>query len=158
MRIEWDFEEITDFANNLKSFGSVFTPHLERATKEIARVLWKHMRNLTPIDKTGQLIRGWDGNAFLVKSTVNGYEVEIVNTAEYAAWVNNGHQAYNQFGGPYLIRKRVKVISPHQWQSGDPTYHVFGHFFVERGILRLYNTDQIERIIYKHLQNWWRGL
>lgn len=158
IKVEWDFKELTDFADNLKSYGSAFNPHLERAAKEIAKVLLKHMRNLTPKDKTGQLIQGWDGNAFLVKPTADGYEVEIVNTAEYAAWVNNGHKAYNQFGGPYPIRRRVKVTSPHQWQRGNPTYHVFGHFFVERGILQLCNTDQIEKIIHKHLQNWWKGL
>lgn len=158
MKLEWDFKELNDFADNLKSFGSAFNPHLERATKEIARALLKHMRNLTPIDKTGQLIQGWDGNAFLVKAVTNGFEVDIVNSAEYAAWVNDGHKAYNQFGGPYKIHSRVKVTSPHQWQKGSPTYYVFGHFFVERGILQLDNTDQIERIIYKHLQNWWKGL
>lgn len=158
MKLQWDFKELNDFADNLKSLGSAFDPHLERATKEIAQALLKHMRQLTPRDKTGQLIQGWNGNAFVVKPTTDGYEVEIVNSAEYAAWVNDGHKAYNQFGGPYPIRKRVKVTSPHKWQRGSPTYYVYGHFFVERGILQLSNTTQIEQIIMKELKKWWKSV
>lgn len=158
MKIDWDFKEIDDFADNLRSFSSVFDPHIKRATKDIAKALLNHMRNFTPKDETRQLIQGWNGNALVVKPTENGYEVEIVNSAEYAAWVNDGHMAYNQFGGPYKIHSRIKVTSPYKWQKGVKTYHVFGHFFVERGILQLCNTDQIERIIYKQLQKWWKGL
>jgi hypothetical protein len=158
MKIEWDFKELTDFGDNLKSFSSVFDKNLQRATKEIAHTLLQYMRELTPRDKKGKLIDGWNGQAFLVKPTSNGYEVELVNKTEYASWVNDGHRAFNQYGGPYKIHNRVKVTSPHPWQKGSPTYYVFGHFFVERGILQLCNTDQIEKIVYKHLQNWWKGL
>lgn len=160
MELVWDLHELTDFGDNLKSLGSAFDPHLQNAAKEIAKVLLQHMRKLTPKDKTSQLINGWNGNSFLVRGVTNGYEVEIVNTAEYAKWVNDGHKAYNQFGGPYPIHpeNRVKVSSPHQWQKGDPTYYVFGHFFVERGIVQLNNTDKIEKIIMKELQKWWDSI
>ena len=158
MKISWDFKELKDFADNLQSLGSAFDPHTQRAAQEIAKVLLKHMKRLTPRGETRDLINGWEGNAFVVKGVENGYEVEIVNKAEYATWVNDGHKAYNQFGGPYKIRRRVKVTSPHQWQKGSPTYHVFGHFFVERGIVTLENTKEIERIIMVELQKWWRKI
>ena len=158
MKLDWDFKELFDFGDNLKSLGSAFDEHLQRATKDIARVLLEHIKNLTPIDETGKLIEGWNGNAFVVKGVDKGYEVEIVNTTEYAAWVNDGHKAYNQLGGPYPIKRRVKITSPKQWQKGSPTYYVFGHFFVERGILQLNDTDKIEQIIMRELQKWWDSI
>ena len=158
MKLVWDLHELTDFGDNLKSFGSAFNPHIQKAAKEIAKVLLKYMRELTPEDKTGKLITGWNGNSFLVKGVPNGYEVEIVNTTEYATPVNDGHEAHNQFGGPYVVKNRVKVTSPYQWQKGDPTYYVFGHFFVERGILQLNNTDKVEQLIMKELQKWWDSI
>lgn len=156
MKITWDFSEFEKFADNL--VNSDLTKCFEKSTKEIAKLLLKHMKGLTPIDETGQLISGWNNNSFLVKPVNNGYLVEIVNTAEYAKWVNDGHTAHNQFGGPYQIKRRVKVTSPHQWQRGDPTYYVYGHFFVERGILQLQNTTAIEQVIMKELQKWWRSV
>lgn len=158
MKIEWDFDELYEFADNLRSLSSGFDTHLQDATKKIAEVLLQHIKGLTPIDETGKLIAGWDNNAFLVKPTTNGYEVEIVNTTECAQSVNDGHQAYNQFGGPYPIHNRVKVVSPYKWQKGNKRYYVFGHFFVERGILQLTETKEIESIIYKELEKWWRSV
>ena len=155
MKIDWDLSELFDFGDNLSGLTSVFDEHLQRATKEIAEVLLQYIKGLTPKDETGKLIDGWNGNAFLVTPVANGYEVEIVNKTEYAAWVNDGHKAYNQFGGPYPIRNRVKVVSPYQWQQGSPKYYVFGHFFVERGIEQLNNTKEIEQIIMQELQKWW---
>ena len=155
MKIEWDFSELYKFAENLTN------NHLEetfkRITKELAQELLNRIKGFTPKGETGELISGWDGNAFLVKPVKGGYEVEIVNSAEYAAWVNDGHKAYNQFGGPYEIHNRVKVTSPHKWQKGDPTYYVFGHFFVERGVLQFSSTNEIESIIMRELLKWWEG-
>lgn len=156
MKIEWDFKELTAFANNL-SKTSDLERELRFATKELATALLKHIKNFTPIGDTYQLMNGWNGNAFAVKKVTNGFEVLIVNTDEKALWVNDGHKAYNQFGGPYPIKKRIKVTSPHKWQKGDQTYYVFGHFFVERGILEMSSGNEIERIIMKKLQKWWEG-
>lgn len=168
MKVTWDFGELEKFADNL--VNADLTKCFETSAKKIAQVLLKHMKGLTPKGESGELIRGWDDNDFLVKPVKNGYLVEIVNTAEYAKWVNDGHMAYNQYGGPYPIHDevsigpfgklqgRVKVTSAHPWQKGDPTYYVFGHFFVERGILQLQNTTEIERIIMKELEKWWRSV
>lgn len=155
MKFEWDFSEFADFANKL--VDNRLEETFERITKEISETLLKYMKGFTPKGETGKLIRGWDGNAFLVKKVSNGYEVEIVNEVEYAAWVNDGHRSYNQYGGPYKIHDRVKVTSPHQWQNGDHAYYVFGHFFVERGIVSLTNTTEIETIIMRELEKWWKG-
>lgn len=155
MKFEWDFSEFTEFANNLSNLVT-FEEAMKRATSEISKALLKRIRSLTPIED-GQLISGWNGNNFLVTETKDGYEVLLVNTTDYAPYVNDGHMAYNQYGGPYPINpdNRVKVTTPYPWQQGDATYYVFGHFFVERGILQLCNTTEIEQIIMKELQKWW---
>lgn len=154
MKLEWDFSELTNFANNLSQV-SKFEREMQYAAKELAAELLKRIKTLTPVGDTYQLVNGWNGNDFAVKKVDNGFEVLLVNTDEKALWVNDGHKAYNQYGGPYPIKRRIKVTSSHQWQKGDPTYYVFGHFFVERGILQLTNTTQVEQIILKKLQKWW---
>lgn len=154
MKIEWDVSELIDFANHL-SDTSKFDREMRFAAKEIASVLLKAIKTFTPVGDTYQLVNGWNGNDFAIKVVDGGFEVLLVNTDEKALWVNDGHKAYNQFGGPYPIRHRVKVTSAHQWQKGNPSYYVFGHFFVERGILQLNNTKQVEQIIMNKLKKWW---
>ena len=154
MKIEWDFSELSKFADNLSNLNK-FEREMKFATKEIASALLTTLKEFTPVGDTYQLVNGWNGNDLAVKQVEGGFEVLIVNADEKALWVNDGHKAYNQFGGPYPIRNRVKVTSPHQWQKGDSTYYVFGHFFVERSILEIGNTNQIEEIIMKKLQKWW---
>lgn len=156
MKLEWDFRELTKFADNLERISGLET-HMKKATKDIAKALLKHMKAYTPVDEH-QLIHGWDGNHFVVTEKGDGFEVLIVNTTPYALAVNDGHKAYNQFGGPYPIKRRIKVRSPHRWQKGDATFYVFGHFFVERGILQITTTDEVEKIIMRELQRWWRSV
>ena len=156
MKFEWDLSEWVEFANRLE--GVDVENMFKRITKEISKALLKRMKSLTPVGKTYELINGWNGNHFVVTEKKGGYEVLIVNKDPKALWVNDGHQAYNQYGGPYQIKKRIQVRSPHTWQQGDATYYVFGHFFVERGILQLTNTSEIESIIMQELQKWWESV
>lgn len=153
MKFQYDFSEFNKFAHNLGNI-SKFEAQMKKTAQEIAKALLKQMKSVTPVD-THTLIEGWNGNKFAVKKNGDSFEVLIVNKTPYALYVNDGHKAHNQYGGPYPIKHRVKVTSPHQWQTGDATWYVFGHFFVERGILRLRETDEIETIIMKELQKWW---
>ena len=154
MKIEWDFHEFEDFATRLTE-AARFEEACKVATEEIARSLLTMLRNNTPVE-TGKLKSGWDGT-FEITRFDTGFEVVLKNTVEYASHVNDGHKAYNQFGGPYKIHNRVKVKTPHPLQKGDLSMFVFGHFFVENSILQLNDTKQIEQIIYKQLQKWWKG-
>lgn len=156
MKIKWDFKEFTDFAENLQNITQLDNT-LKKATKDIAKALLSRIKGLTPVDSY-ELINGWNGNKFLVQEVANGYEVLLVNTTEYASAVNDGHKAYNQYGGPYPIKHRVQVRNPHRWQKGDATYYVFGHFFVERGIVQINATTEIEQLIMRELQKWWEKL
>ena len=153
MTLEWDFNELFDFADRLSSI-STFEKHMKQATQDISKALLKRMKSLTPVDEY-DLINGWNGNKFLVTEYDDGYEVLIINKTPYATVVNDGHRVYNQFGGPYQVKHRVQVRSPHKWQSDVSDWYVFGHFFVERGIIQLKNTKEIEGIICRQLEKWW---
>jgi hypothetical protein len=167
MKLKWDFQEFIDFKNNFRSIQKV--EMLKRITKDIGKALLKRVKSLTPVGQTYDLINGWNGNHFIVTERNNGYEVLIVNRDKKASWVNDGHRSFNQYGGPYKInphgfwnkgkpRGRVQVRSPYKWQDPVSEYYVYGHFFVERGILQLKNTQEIEQIIMKELQKWWDSL
>lgn len=155
MKVEYDFSELKQFANRLSNLGE-FERSVERIAKDISKALLKQMKSFTPVDEY-DLINGWDGNKFAVVKKDNGFEVLIINRTPYALYVNDGHKVYNQYGGPYPIKRRIQVRSPHKWQEGDATYYVFGHFFVERGIVRLTHTQEIEAIIMRELEKWWEG-
>lgn len=157
MKVKWDFKELIEFKNNLIS-SEYKTELFSDITKDISKALLKRMKSLTPYGDTYDLINGWNGNHFAVTERDNGYEVLIVNKDPKAPWVNDGHTAHNQYGGPYPIKRRIQVRSPHKWQEGDPTYYVFGHFFVERGIVQLKNTKEIEQIVMRELQKWWDSI
>ena len=156
MKFEWDLSELVEFGDNLVNFDLENT--FKRITKELGKALLTRMKSLTPVGDTYDLINGWNGNQFAVTEKDGGYEVLVVNKDPKALYVNDGHRVLNQYGGPYPIKKRIQVRSPHPWQKGDATYYVFGHFFVERGIVQLANTSEIEQIIMKELQKWWDSI
>lgn len=157
MKFEWDLSELTEFADRL--VGSDLENTFERITKDIGKALLKRMKSLTPVGDTYDLINGWNGNQFVVTEKNNGYEVLIINRDEKAPWVNDGHRSFNKLNAgtdnPYKVHTRKQVRSPYKWQLGDGTHWVYGHFFVERGILQLKNTSEIEAIIMRELQKWW---
>lgn len=156
MKLEWDLRELNAFADHLAK-SSQFEKQMEKAAKEIAKAVLKWIKGYTPVDGY-DLINGWNGNQFAVTKNGDVFEVLIVNTTPYALAVNDGHKAYNQFGGPYPIKRRVQVRSPHKWQQGDATFYVFGHFFVERGIVRFGETKEFETLIMEQLRQWWESV
>lgn len=160
MEIKWDFSELSDFGDQLNSFGSVFNPHIQNAVKEIAAKLHKMLIQNTPVD-FGTLQSFWQTNenySYTIKGNHGGYEVTLYNRAVYATWVNDGH------------RQRPGRFIPGYWVGNhfryDPNANggmvlkkdwVMGRFFVERSIAQVANSKQAEQIIYKHLQHWWKG-
>lgn len=157
MKFEWDFSELTQFGNRLENL-STFNDSMENATKRLSKALLKWMKEFTPVEDY-DLINGWNGNKFLVTKQQDGFEVLIVNKTPYALAVNDGHRVKNRADGEYLkVHHRIQVRTPHQWQENISEWFVFGHFFVERGILRLKDTKQIEQIIMQELKKWWDSI
>jgi len=159
MKIEWDFHELTEFGDNLKSFDSAFDPHLKNATKRVAQALLKRIKGYTPaLDY--DLIDGWNENKLLVTGTPTGYEVLLINEVPYATWVNDGHkQRPGRFVPGYWVgaRRFVYVPNYHEGMVLKKSW-VKGKFFVEKGIESLVNVSEIEQIIMQELQKWWDSI
>lgn len=158
MKATWDFHEWTEFADRLGDMGR-FQIFAENATKEIADVLLKLLKTNTPVDY-GTLKAQWDNDNvnYYVTKTPRGYQVILTNSMKYAVWVNDGH------------RQRPGRFIPGYWVGNhfryDPNANggmvlkkpwVKGRFFVEISIAQIEASTQMEQIIYKHLQNWWKG-
>lgn len=153
MKLKWDIKELVDFGER-SSDTAKFEETCKKATQELAKILQDMLFNETPI-KTGQLAAGWGGTkncSYTVKAVQNGYEVELVNEVPYALSVNDGHYSYNQFGGAYVVKNRTV---PYYQGNSDATF-VFGHFFVEKSILKLENGDALEMLVYEQLNKWFR--
>lgn len=154
MQVKYDFKELNKFLKKV-SDPSKLDARLTAATKNIAKVLHKHLREQTPVD-TGNLRKMWnagDNLKFTVNRVKNGYEVVLINDAEYALSVNDGHHSYNQFnkgGKPYVVKNRTVPYK----QGGKGKTFVFGRFFVEDSIDLTY--PKVEQIIMKELEKWWR--
>ena len=116
------------------------------------------LKNNTPVDY-GNLRAGWDtyNLDFYAVRTSTGFQVSLVNGATYAVWVNDGH------------KQRPGRFIPGYWEGNHFRYDpnakggmvlkqswVKGRFFVEISISQLAESKQIEQIIYKHLQKWWK--
>lgn len=160
MKVEWDFDELFDFGDNLQSLGSVFDKHLQAATKKVAQALLKRMKGFTPV-LDYDLINGWNENKLLVTGTPTGYEVLLVNKMDYATYVNDGHkQKPGRFVPGYWATTTRFVYVPGYKKGGMRLKKswVQGKFFVEKGIVSLANVGEIEQIIMQELQKWWDSL
>lgn len=138
MKLEWDFSELTKFANNLINTHTLDTA-LMTATQEIAKVLHKYLLIQTPID-TGNLRKMWsagDNLLFTVERVGNGFQVTLVNTAR------NGSKDGYMYG--------LAVNDGHRTPGGNGW--VMGRFFVERSIIQ--TVPHTEQIIMRELQKWW---
>lgn len=156
MRVQFDFSELNKFVDNLTDKHNLDTA-LMTATQNIAKVLHRHLLSQTPVD-TGNLSKMWnagDNLKFTVERVGNGYEVVLINEAEYATSVNDGHYSHNQFnkgGKPYVVKNRTVPYK----RGGKGKTFVFGRFFVEDSIDL--TIPQIEQIVMKELRKWWNSV
>jgi len=153
MKLKWDLDELFDFGDRIAN-AAKFDETCKTATKKLAKELQEMLFNETPV-KTGQLAAGWGGTenyAYTIKQVRNGYHVDLINRVPYSLSVNDGHYSFNQFGGPYEVKRRTV---PYTQGNSDSTF-VFGHFFVEKSVLKLENSDVLNKLIAKELERWFR--
>ena len=156
MRLKWDFHELYDFGERISNLDK-FEDACKKATKEMAKIFHEMLIRKTPV-KTGTLQSFWQTEqnySYTVIQMKSGFKVELVNEAVYARSVNDGHYSYNQYnvgGDPYVVRNRTV---PYTQGNNDATF-VFGHFFVEKSIAELENSDALEKVLYKELKKWFR--
>lgn len=160
MKFEWDFKELLDFSERLTEKDE-FQQASKKFTKALAKELHEMLFNQTPV-KTGRLAAGWGGAenyAYQVVDLGNLYEVTLVNEVEYALSVNDGHYSYNQFNvgtkKPYKVVNRTPKMHTVPGAKQGSTY-VYGHFFVEKSILLLENSTELDTLLEKELYNWFR--
>ena len=158
MKLEWDFSELTDFADNLVK-TSTFSKAMEEVAKKLAKYLRDLIRDETPVGQTGRLKAGWEQGevGLLVTRESHGFLVEFTNKVEYASYVNYGHESHNQFGGPYLVRRRIKVPTAYPQQNPKSPYWVYGWFFVEQSIITAEDSPELMKLLMKSLTEWWEG-
>ena len=151
MKFKLDFSSIEDYAKKLSDdemFKEMLKDIVEQITDDFMDVL---LRN-TP-EKTGRLRQGWlDSVPYHIKKVNGGYTIELNNSCPYANAVNYGHHAYNQFGGPYIVKNRT--VEYYQGERGAT--FVYGVFFLEKS-LEEYSGSQtnIRNAIKRELENWW---
>lgn len=142
MKIKYDFKELNKFLNKV-SDPSKLDARFTMATKKIAKVLHKNLREQTPVD-TGKLKKMWnagDNLKFTVEKTATGYIVTLINSAS-----NNKSPKYPDF------KYGLAVNDGHRKPYG--TGWVMGRFFVENSIDLTY--PKVEEIIMKELEKLWR--
>lgn len=145
MKVIWDFSEFTKFATNVAD-KSKFAPFAQRATKEIANALREALFQNTPV-LTGNLAASWGGEAnysFTVKKFGYGYSVTLHNHA-----VSNKSPKYPNF------KYGLAVNDGHKTPSGG---WVMGKFFVEKSVIQTAESTQLEAIVMRELENWWKGV
>lgn len=145
---EFDLHEFVEFSNKLQDTYELETA-LMTATQNVARVLHKHLLINTPVD-TGNLRKMWSaGNNlyFTVENKNGGYEVTFINKAVNKRNVSEKYPNGFEYG--------IAVNDGHK--TPDGTGWVMGRFFVEKSIVQVRDSKQLESIVFKELQTWWKG-
>lgn len=156
MKLKWDFDELFRFGDRISQTNKL-EKYLKEVTKRLAKELQEMLFNETPV-KTGQLAVGWGGAenyAYQIIDEGKAYKIELINRVPYAYYVNYGHYSHNQYnkgGQPYVVKNRTV---PYYDGKNTSTY-VFGHFFVEKSILKLGSQTNLDNILTNELTKWFR--
>lgn len=141
IQISVENDELEQFA---QSFKSRVIDNWEQVVKnsliQCAELYLQDVIRATPVD-TGKMKRQWRKDnkqlAVKVKEVSDGYQIELINTIEYASWVEKGHESYNQFGGSY------------GW--------VMGRFFV-KNTENIWQNGKLGKAMQRRINDWMRSL
>ena len=145
MKVNWDFNEFTKFAESLQDF-SKFDAFAQQITKEIAAILREALFQNTPV-LTGNLCASWGGEdnySLTVKKLESGYKVTLKNHA-----MNNKSSKYPNF------KYGLAVNDGHRTPNGG---WVMGRFFVEKSIIQTSESNALESVVMREIQKWWKGV
>lgn len=152
MKAKFVFDELVKFADNLRDHP----PQLEIETLilQYAKEFLLSAKKHTPVE-TGNLLKHWDidNENIKVRKLKHGYSVTLYNKAskttkegktyKYGSWVDEGHQSFNQFGGPYVVYN-----SKYGLNGGA----VIGRFIVDNAVLD--SQYKLRRTVRDKLQKW----
>lgn len=144
----FDYHELTKFADNLitESRDQEMRVLIDKLVKQFL----ENAKQLTPV-VTGTMREHWtiDNTNYTVRKVRNGYAVTIYNKAKnkygymYARDVDQGHQSYNQHGGPYVV---------HNSKYGLNGGLVIGRFIVDSTMNK--TEHDIQKDVAFQLQKW----
>lgn len=153
LKIEADYDELTAFTEKVNQLANGEWDKMVRdSLARVAETYLQELIGVTPV-KTGKLKRQWRKDngkdlAVKVRDVGNGYVIELINTTEYASWVEKGHYSYNQFGGPYPVRN-AKVP--------DSTGWVYGRFFVKKTEVK-WQDGKLDAALQRRINGWMKEL
>lgn len=136
--INIDFTELEEYVDKFQEVVENHDAQVKRILEKIAKEYLVDLAERTPVD-TGRLQNQWilDNMNINVVDRGNLYEIELINTTEYASWVEKGHLSYNQFGGPY------------GW--------VMGRFYV-RKTENLWKHGRLDERIQQEYETWLKNM
>lgn len=154
-----DNRELRDFAKKFNNATENSKTAIKKTIEYVARQFLKDVKARTP-KKTGNLRQHWDlDNAdIVVKETKHTFTVYLVNKAEYAKWVENGHFSYNQFnvgGAPYTVKNRTV---PYTYGTNAPTF-VYGVFYLKKTEIDYNDMGKLDKLVSQRFNSllWTKG-
>lgn len=115
--IKVDIKQLEHLRDNLQQLDKDINSFLESCAKELAARLIAKVIKRTPVDK-GTLRRAWSTNNIKVSHVGNNYVVEIINSTEYASYVEYGHRTANHKG--WVPGQFMLTISEEQIRQSAP--------------------------------------
>lgn len=148
MKMKFEYHELENFGENLLAESR--DAEIRALIDELVKNFIGDAMTLTPV-VTGNMRLHWDldNRNYKVRKVKNGYSVTIYNKAKneygykYARDVDQGHQSYNQYGGPYVVQHSKYGL------NGGP---VIGRFIVENAINK--TEHDIRKEVATQLQKW----
>ena len=137
--INIDFTELEEYVDKFHEVVENHDAQVKRILEKIAKEYLVDLAERTPVD-TGQLQNQWilDNMNINVVDRGDLYEVELVNTTNYASWVEKGHNIKNRAGGPVL-----------GW--------CMGQFFV-RKTENLWKHGRLDECIQQEYETWLKNM
>jgi hypothetical protein len=148
MKMKFEYQELENFADELTTQSR--DQEMKRVMDELIKNFLGEAMNYTPV-VTGNMRLHWDldNRDYKVRKVRNGYSVTVYNKAKneygykYASDVDQGHQSYNQYGGPYT------VYNSKYGANGGP---VIGRFIIDKAYMATH--FQLEKPVALELQKW----
>lgn len=107
---DFEFDGLRDMRQRLERMGASYPRFVEDCIKELAGRLLAKTVARTPVD-TGHLRRSWQIGDIHITGT--GAEVEVINTADYAMYVEYGHRTRSHTGwveGRFMLTISIEEL------------------------------------------------
>lgn len=148
MKMKFEFHELENFAKELATQSR--DQEMKRIMDKLVKQFLENAKTYTPV-VTGTMRDHWDvdNTDYDVRKINNGYEVTVYNKAknkygyEYAKDVDQGHQSYNQFGGPYTV---------YNSKYGANGGAVVGRFIIDKAYMATH--FHLQKPVAVELQKW----